>query len=329
MQFVFRENIVALLFILPLSFLMIFLVFKRSQFIIPYYFDLELIQYYNPKLKAYLRCFALVFIGIAFLGPYFEGDNSLIPIINKEIIFLLDVSASMNCEDVQPSRLKKAKKEIKEMTQRLQGCRMGLIVFTSFPYVQSPLTNDPKALEMFLDLLESNQFANTGTDFRKALIKASERFTPDSLSNGASKSIVLISDGEDFGEKYHSVIEHLKDQNIKVFCVGIGTKQGAKIPKPDGGFFLDDNGNFAISKLKPQTLKMISKKFQTPYYELQSYNDHLNALTEILEKEKFTVLGKEEQIKEANFYQWFLFLGFLFLLISFWWIPIKKQEIYF
>lgn len=325
MKFVFIDHLWFLLFILPISLLLLFWVYKRSSFIIPYYFDVKKIHFFQPQLKANLRTISLFFISFSFLGPYFEGDNQLVPIINKEIIFLLDVSASMNCEDVQPSRLKKAKKEIKMMVQRLQGCKMGLIVFTSFPYVQSPLTNDPKAIEMFLDLLETNQFANTGTDFRKALLKAAERFTPDSLSNEASKSIILISDGEDFGEKYTSVIERLKQLNIKVYCVGVGTHQGSKIPKTEGGFFLNNNGEIAISRLKNQSLKSISKKFETPYYELQTINDHLDALSEQLEKEKFTVLGVEEQIKEANFYQWFLFPGFILLLISNIWIPIKKE----
>ncbi len=326
MRFVFENNFFSLLGILPLCFVLIFLLYKRSLKIIPYYFDVHKIQFYQPKLKAYLRVIALNCIAVCYVGPYFEGDNQWVPIINKEIIFLLDVSASMNCDDVQPSRLKKAKQEIKLLVERLQGCKMGLVVFTSFAYVQSPLTNDPKAIEMFLDLIETNQFANTGTDFRKALLKAAERFTPDSIANGASKSIVLISDGEDFGEKYASVIEHLKERNIKVFCVGIGTTAGSKIPKPEGGFFQDKNGNIAISKLRNQSLKSISQKFQTPYYEIQSVNQHLNELVEQLEKEKFTILGREEQIKEANLYSWFLLPGFILLLISMLFIPHKKME---
>lgn len=326
MNFVFSENFLWILIIIPLSVVLIYFVYQRSQKIIPYYFDIQLIRMYHPKFRAYLRIFSVVLISLALLGPYFEGEHQLVPITNKEIIFLLDVSASMNCEDVQPSRLKKAKKEIQKVIQRLQGSKMGLIVFTSFPYVQCPLTNDPKALEMFLDLLETNQFANTGTDFRKALLKASERFTPDSLSNGASKSIVLISDGENFGEKYSSVIEHLKNLNIKVFCVGVGTPQGAKIPKPEGGFFLTSDGNLAISKLKNSTLKNIAKKFQTPYFELQNVHDDLNLLAEQLEKEKFTILGKDEQIKEANFYQWLLFPAFVTLLFSMILIPKHKNK---
>lgn len=327
MNFVFIDF---LWYLLPTALIAIFLIYrlmKRSFLIIPYYFDLQNIRFYNPRLKASLRLFSILLISLACLGPYFEGDSQLVPIINKEIIFLLDVSASMNCEDIPPSRLKKAKIEIKNMIQRLQGCKMGLIVFTSFPYVQTPLTNDPKALELFLDLLETNQFANTGTDFRKALLKAFERFTPDSLSNGAKKSIILISDGEDFGEKYASIIEMLKQENIKVYCVGVGTPQGAKIPKPEGGFFLDNNGNLAISKLNNQSLRYIANHFQTPYYELQTIHDHLDALAEQLEKEKFTVLGTEEQIKEANFYQWLIFPAFVMLLISMLFIPVQKRII--
>ncbi|GIV43178.1 MAG: aerotolerance regulator BatB [Bacteroidia bacterium] len=327
MNFVFGENLFFLIILLPLLLGLVYWVYRRSNFIIPYYFDIQKIQYFHPPLKAAIRSLCLFFIAIALLGPYFEGDNQLVPIINKEIIFLLDVSASMNCEDVQPSRLKKAKKEIKKIVQRMQGSKMGLIVFTSFPYVQCPLTNDPKAIEMFLDLLETNQFANTGTDFRKALAKAAERFTPDSLSKGASKSIILISDGEDFGEKYTSVIELLKQLNIKVYCVGIGTTQGSKIPHPDGGFFLDNNQKLAVSKLNNQSLKSIAQRFQTPYYELQTINDHLDELADQLEKEKFTVLGVEEQIKQANLYQWFLLPGWILLLITHLWIPVQKENL--
>lgn len=326
MNFIFVENLWLKILLLVFSLFLVYRIYQKSLIIIPYYFDLQKIQFFNPQLRGFLRTFSLLLISLAFLGPYFHADNQLVPIINKEIIFLLDVSSSMNCEDVQPTRLKKAKKEIQKIIQRLQGCKMGLIVFTSFPYVQSPLTNDPKALEMFLDLLETNQFANTGTDFRKALLKAAERFTTDSLSNGASKSIVLISDGEDFGEKYASVIETLKQQNIKVYCVGVGTPQGAPVPKPEGGFFLDKNQKVAVSRLKRQSLKAIAQKFQTSYHELQDYNDHLDALAEQLEKEKFTVLGVDEQMKEANLYQWFLVPAFFLFLFTILWIPTFKPN---
>lgn len=325
MNLAFPEHWWWLLFPILLG-LLAFRLYKRSAHIIPKFFDPEQVANYHPLLKFYSRILGSLFLFIACLGPYFSAEKQLVPVYNKEIMFVLDVSASMNCQDVAPSRLQKAKYEIKKMLKKLEGCKMGLIVFTSFPFVQAPLTKDIQALELFLDLLETHQFANTGTDFRKALLKAYQRFLPDSLSQNHSKTIVFISDGEDFGEKHQSVIEVMKQKNIHLYAVGVGTRAGAPVPNPDGGFFKLTNGQPAYSRLNPAPLRYLANQFKTPYFELSSPQQDLSELATLLEQEKYQFLGEEEQAQESNLFVWFLFPGTLFWAFSFLLVPYAARR---
>ena len=112
----------------------------------------------------------------------------------NNVIFLLDVSNSMNAQDIQPSRLEEAKNIIINSLQKMTNDRVGIIVFAGDAYSVMPLSSDYSAAETYLSGIETSVIQNQGTDFLKPIQIAAQKFK--NITKG-SRNIVLISDGED------------------------------------------------------------------------------------------------------------------------------------
>jgi Ca-activated chloride channel family protein len=291
-------------------------------------------RFFIPEVKMLFRGFAVLALLIALLGPYWGRMEQQIAKLNREVYVLVDVSASMNCEDIEPSRLEKVKKDLRRMVANLPGDRIGLIVFTSDAYVQCPLTNDQKALNMFIDLMGSYQFANTGTSFRAALRMAVDRFeNTEKSAKKVTRSVVLISDGEDFGENYTSVIEKLKSQDIKVFPVGVGTYAGGQVPNyvrgKKQGYMRTQDGTPAISQLKDETLQDLASSFGTEYVRIDNQIDNLDPVSDQIQLLSATVMDKETRLGTVNRFQWPLAAAIILFALSMFWMPFaarKKEE---
>lgn len=202
------------------------------------------------------------------------------------------------------------------MVKELRGDKIGIIVFTSDAYVQCPLTKDYQAVNLFLDLIRSDQFSSTGTSFRDALLMAYHRFTDveeNEASRPSSRIIVLISDGEDFGANYSSVIDRLKKEGIAVFPVGIGTYEGAPVPHYAGGkkvgFKLQKDGTVAKSILVDESLMQLAEFFGTEYTRMDTQIDDLRPVTEMVKLQSASILESKTDEVETNRYTWFLLPG--------------------
>ncbi len=306
------------------------IIFGRANQHLLAWFRKNEFTFHLPWVKLILRGLGTGFLGVALLGPYWGRREQKVNVLGREIYFLLDVSASMNAEDLKPSRLEKAKQDLKRMVQELKGDKMGLIVFTSHAYVQAPLTNDVSLLLMFIDLVKSDQFANTGTDFRVALLRAFERFDEVEKAQGkVSRAIVLISDGENFGEEYQSVVDRLKEANIQLYCVGIGTPTGAMVPNlvygKKNGYKQNPDGTSAISKLEDESLKALADEFGTLYQPIDQQIKDLKPVTEQVKLQSAALMDTRTEQVNNNRFQWFLLPAILMLAISMWLMPFKRN----
>ena len=157
-KFAFQEYWIWLLGI-PVSLGIMFLVYKRVSQITQTWFSVDQYARSLPFLKFILRGVAFILLFIALLGPYIETREEQVNIMGREVYIIMDVSASMNATDVHPSRLSKAKQELKKMVDHLKGDKIGLIVYTEHPYNQCPLTQDHEAIKLFIDM--KNPFKGT------------------------------------------------------------------------------------------------------------------------------------------------------------------------
>ncbi len=175
-----------------------------------------------------------------------------------DIVVAIDTSDSMLAEDAQPSRLEAAKREVMGLITRLQGDRIGLVTFSSQAFLYCPLTTDYEAAAMFLESIDAGVTSGAGTALREAIAASMRAFE---AGEGQEKVVVLVSDGEDWGEGGTAAAQAARETGIKIHAIGIGTEDGAPIPESDDeGKVVGtrrEAGKVIVTRLNEQQLREI------------------------------------------------------------------------
>jgi Ca-activated chloride channel family protein len=208
-------------------------------------------------LKGIVLLSSLAMMLIALAGPRWGSRYQEVRQKGVDIMIAVDVSASMLVEDVDPSRLERARREIQDLLRVVSGDRVGLIAFSGAAFVQCPLTLDYAALDLFLASLTPDLIPVPGTDLGAALRTAVQSFD---MELDTDRVVVLITDGEDNEKLGLEVAKEAAAKGVKAFVFGIGESSGAPVPdtKDKGGFKKDEKGNVVISKLNEQDLRKIA-----------------------------------------------------------------------
>jgi Ca-activated chloride channel family protein len=172
-----------------------------------------------------------------------------------EIIVALDVSNSMRAEDVKPSRMERAKREVIDLLELLQSDRVGVVIFAAGAYPRVPLTTDYVALRRILEDTSPSMLRAQGSDLAAAMTESLKLFGED---RGADRAIVVISDGESHSGALDEVGATLKEAGVRVYALGVGTPDGAPIPEAKGGFKLDRSGQMVLSRLDESALSQLA-----------------------------------------------------------------------
>ena len=168
-----------------------------------------------------------------------------------EIMICLDVSNSMLAQDYSPDRLSRAKLAISRIVDRLQGDRIGLIIFAGTSFVQLPITTDYVSAKMFLNSIDPQSVPVQGTAIGEALRTAAKSF---SLQSEKSRAIIVITDGENHEDDAVDIARQVGETGIRIYTIGVGSLQGQPIPK-DGELMKDKDGNIVVTRLDEETLK--------------------------------------------------------------------------
>lgn len=208
-------------------------------------------------IKAFLTVLVFILLAFALSGPRWGSRYQEVERKGVDIIVLLDVSPSMLVEDIEPNRLQRAKREIQDLINVLQGDRLGLVVFSRSAFVLFPLTLDYDACRMFLTDLSPEVIPNQGTDIGEGINLALKSF--DTKLN-TDKVILLITDGEDHEGTGRKKALEAKKMGARIFVFGIGDPAGGPIPSKDknGGFLKDNKGKLILSKLDEKGLEKIA-----------------------------------------------------------------------
>ena len=200
----------------------------------------------------------------ALAGPRWGSHYQEVSQKGVDIMILVDVSPSMLVEDVDPSRLERARREIMDFLRVVQGDRVGLVAFSGAAFIQCPLTLDYSALEMFLTMLEPDLLPVPGTDIGAAIETAISSFD---FKSETDKVILLITDGEDNEKKGLEAARKAAAKGIKIFVFGMGETSGGPIPAGDGkgGFRKDKEGKLILSKLDEEGLRQIASMARGSY----------------------------------------------------------------
>jgi len=255
---------------------------------------------------------------IALLGPSFGSSKKEIKVIGKDIMIAIDLSESMNANDIKPSRLEKIKFELKKIIDEFNSDRIGIIMFSNEAYIQCPLTYDKNALNLFIETLNTGLLPNSGTDFGPPLDLSLDKLLVDKIQeNDKSKIIILISDGEDFGENTYEIVDKIKKSSVKLFTVGIGTAQGTRITLRNGVFKKDKDGKEVITKLNSTSLKKIASETKGKYFEISNQRNQINRMIYEIKKIKGNLIDSRSIDVTKNKYFYFLFIALMLMSMDF------------
>jgi Ca-activated chloride channel family protein len=234
----------------------------------------------------------------------------------------------MMTEDVVPSRMKKAQHLIRRFLERAVGDRVGLVAFAGNSALLSPLTTDLDYVAETADTLATDSVTAQGTDIGDGLataLKALERGAEDNSGKETqapvSRSIVLISDGEDNEARIDEIVSGLKKENLKVYVFGIGTEKGGPIPvrDPEGqtiGFKRDRAGKTVVSTFNPASLEKLAKDVDGKFWRVTPSENELDELMSdlgALSRGEFA--EKKVTIRKERF-QWPLAIALCFLFLD-------------
>lgn len=197
---------------------------------------------------------------------YFAGKID-IPVQGVDIVICLDVSHSMLCEDVKPSRLEFAQALIVNLLERLQpGDRVGLVVFGGSGFPLCPLTHDHSIVRTYLNLLSPSVMVYNPTTYIAEGLTASLKLLQGKQKREPRGSvIVMVTDGEDQGSNLKQATSECAKAGIPVFVFAVGTEKGAPVPEVTEtgivkGYKRDLQGNTAVSKLVLEKAQYIARK---------------------------------------------------------------------
>ncbi len=206
----------------------------------------------NFKFILQMLGLSLLIIGLA--NPQVGSKLHEVERKGSDIMVCLDVSNSMNAQDIKPSRLERAQQAISRLVDDMAQDRIGIIVFAGKAYTQLPLTTDHAAAKMFLSTINTDIIPVQGTAIGEAIHLAIQSF--DDAKHG--KSIIVITDGENHEDDALNAAKLAKEQGITVHTIGMGLPEGAPIPVYKNGFEVgfkkDMSGSTVITKLNEQML---------------------------------------------------------------------------
>lgn len=273
--------------------------------------------YVTVFVKLILRSVIFALLIVAFLGPSFGEAKREVKAVGKDIMICVDLSKSMDAFDIQPTRLEKVKFEMKKIVNAFNSDRVGVIIFSSEAFMQCPLTYDQNALNLFIETMNSSLVPSSGTDFAPPLKMALDKLEDDKSLAGQQKSkvIILISDGEDFGEDTDEISKDIEEKGIKLFTLGVGTEKGGNM-YAGSGLKTDRNGNLVVSKLNVKSLRSIANKTDGQYFEINATQNDVSRLINTIDTIEGELRDSRMVDVSANKYFYFLALATALLMLD-------------
>lgn len=321
-----RPDLLWLLWAAPLLVAFYIYVARKKSALLKQFASLELVQRlagnYSQERQTYKAVCIVIALSLGVLSlaqPRYGFTWEDVKREGVDIVIALDVSDSMLVEDAESggklTRIERAKREIIDLLQLLDGDRVGLVAFAGTAFLECPLTLDYAAAQIFLGTIDTDLIPVKGTDLSLAIRTSVEAFNS---SNESSRAIILITDGEDHGGQALAAAEEAKKENVRVFTIGIGRDEGAPIPDPRGGFRKDRSGEMILSKLDEPTLQKIALNTGGRYVrsvtgDMDLEEIYTGGIKATLQNQE---LGSKRRQHWEERFQWVLVIMLLFLMIE-------------
>ena len=267
-------------------------------------------------IKFVIRILYLGLCIVGLLGPSFGVNEIEAQATGKDVFFVFDLSRSMDAIDIEPTRLEKAKFELVKNLDLLKSDRISLIVFSSNAYTHTPLTFDRDAIKLFTQKLNTNLFVQNGTDLNSAFVLLLKKIKTDTSPNSRkTKVVILVSDGEDFGQIDPTVLFELKKLKINLLTLGVGTPQGGQIKNVDG-FKKNADGEEIITKLDATYLTKLTKSLNGKYFQMTNQVNDVSSLLKEIDKIESNWIDTRKMTVTNNKYHYFVILALILMVID-------------
>jgi len=240
------------------------------------------------------------------------------------VMIALDVSKSMLAQDVSPNRLERAKQMLSRLIDKLGNDRIGIVIFAGKAYLQMPITGDLPAAKMYLGSADTESVPTQGTVIGDALKMCNASFNSKEKKY---KAVVLISDGEDHDEAADEIAKQMSNDGVVIYTVGIGSTGGSPIiDERTGEMKKDAQGNTVISKLNETALRSIAEKGNGGYMLYNNTEAVASTIASQLSTMDQRAVKDDSLTNYDTYYQWFLGLALLLLLIELFISEMKNMQ---
>ena len=224
----------------------------------------------TPRSRALLLALAALCGAVAFAGPRWGTEQTMVRGEGIDLVFALDASLSMLAEDERPSRLARMKQEVQRILAASRGDRIGLIAFAGRSYILTPLTVDQGALDLYLDNLDPSVVGQAGSSIARAIRQGTALLAASQAES--DKALVVMSDGEAHEpvEEVQEAARLAREAGIALVTVGFGTPQGATIPVREGDSVAlkrDDAGSVVTTRHSPDLLRAAAEAANGTFIE--------------------------------------------------------------
>ena len=221
--------------------------------LIPYVLSRHQLQ--ENKYKWWLIFFTGMLVILSLSGPTWERIEQPAFRTDQSLVIALDLSRSMNAQDMNPNRITRGKLKILDILKKRQGAQVALIVYSANAFTVTPLTTDSETIASLVGSLDTNIMPSRGSYPAAAIDKGLQLLKQASVVNG---EILLITDGGSSSAALTSAT-NLKNEGYSLSVLGVGTMEGAPIPENDGGFITDRNGQIALARLDREGLSELAQ----------------------------------------------------------------------
>jgi len=261
---------------------------------------------------------ALAFLILALARPQWGSQVQVVEQEGVQVMVVLDVSKSMLAQDLKPDRLTRARLEISDLMNRLDGDEIGLVLFSGASFIQFPLTSDYDTARAFLDNARPEVISRPGTAVADAIETAMSGFDPQRSSQ---KVIVIMTDGEDHEGDPVAAAQQAAADGAIIYTIGFGSAQGEPIPEFDAdgrlvGYKKDGNGEVVLSRLDEVTLQRIAQTANGRYFRARADGSELDELAAELDDLQAEQLQTRFETQKIERFQLFLLVTLAAMFIS-------------
>lgn len=269
---------------------------------------------YRPDVKFWLVFAAIGLFSVLLARPQFGSKMETVKRKGVEVMIALDISNSMLAQDIQPSRLEKAKRLMSKLVDGMENDKVGMIVFAGDAFTQLPITSDYISAKMFLETINPSLISKQGTAIGAAIDLAARSFTPQ---EGVGRAIIVITDGENHEGGAVEAAKAAAEKGIQVNVLGVGLPDGAPIPiEGTSDFRRDHEGNVVVTRLNEQMCQQIAQEGKGIYVRVDNTNSAQKAINQEIDKMAKTDVESKVYTEYNEQFQVIAWIILLLLLIE-------------